>query len=104
MKLKLKQSNKSIQRILYGLPISFLVVIPTAFAQSVEGLCTIATWYKTFVGVTALIAILFYVLNSLFGKSTLVESIVINVLIGCAFAIAAGPLITSTGLSPNCSI
>lgn len=104
MKIKLHKSKKSIQRIIYGLPISFLVMIPSAFAQSVEGLCTIATWYKTFAGAAALIAILFYVLSSYFGKSSLIESIILNVLIACAVAIGAGSLVNATGLSAQCTI
>lgn len=104
LKSNYKKLDHQLKRIIYGVPLSFLMMVPSAFAQSVEGLCTIAIWYKTFAGAAALIAVIIYVVNSYFGKSSLVADIVQNVLIGCAVVVGAGALINATGLSSQCTI
>lgn len=71
-----------------------------AMAQNVSALCTLVTYYKSFLAVVALLAVLFYVGNSFFGKSALVAEIAQNVLIGCVVATLAGALIAATGLAP----
>ncbi|UUZ66560.1 hypothetical protein LP417_33960 (plasmid) [Polaromonas sp. P1-6] len=44
-----------------------------------------------------------YVINSFFSKNALFGEIIQNVLIGCLVAVAAVFLVTSTGLTVNCS-
>jgi hypothetical protein len=72
-----------------------------AVAQNVSALCTLVTYYKSFLAVVALLAVLFYVGNSFFGKSALVAEIAQNVLIGCVVATLAGALISATGLASS---
>jgi hypothetical protein len=74
-----------------------------AMAQSVSGLCMLVSYYKMFLGVVAMLAVLFYVGNSFFGKSALVAEIAQNVLIGCVVATLAGALVSATGLTASCS-
>ena len=91
------------KRILIGVPVSILISTP-ALAFNVQGICTIAEWYKIIIGAAALVAIFMAVLNSMFSKNALIAEIVEKVLIGCGIAMFAGALVVATGLTNQCGI
>lgn len=68
------------------------------------GLCKVAGWIKTILTAAAIIAVLIYVINSFFVKSSVVGDIILYVIIGCAIAAAVVYLIGLTGLQTSCSI
>jgi hypothetical protein len=90
---------ETVVRVVSLMMVAFALSTP-AMAQNVTALCTLVTYYKSFLAVVALLAVLFYVGNSFFGKSALVAEIAQNVLIGCVVATLAGALISATGLAP----
>jgi len=88
-----------------------LVLSPDAMAQAggdggaaAAGLCKVAGWIKTILTASAIIAVLIYVINSFFVKSSVVGDIILYVIIGCAIAAAVVYLIGLTGLQTSCSI
>lgn len=81
-----------------------VLTMAPASAQSMGGFCTFITWVKNIIGACAVLAILMYVINSFFSKNALFGEIIQNVLIGCLVAVAAVFLVTSTGLTVNCSV
>ncbi len=91
-----------------------LVLSPDVMAQaaggaadggtSAEGLCKIAGWIKTILTAAAIIAVLIYVINSFFVKSSVVGDIILYVIIGCAIAASVVYVIGLTGLSTSCSL
>jgi hypothetical protein len=87
----------------WSLLIASVLEASSVNAQSVTGLCSIATFLKAAVGVVAVVAILVLVINSFFTKSSVIGDVVTTVLIGCIFAVGATAMITATGLSPSCS-
>ena len=80
-----------------------ILTTSAAMAQTVAGLCVIAGYLKSIAAVVALIAVAVIVINSFFTKSEVVADFVTKVLIGCTILAAAGYLISTTGLSPNCT-
>mgnify|MGYP003438198544 CR=1 FL=1 len=54
--------------------------------------------------VIAIIAVLIYVINSFFVKSSVVGDIILYVIIGCAIAAAVVYVVGLTGLETSCSI
>ncbi len=108
-------SDRAVQIMKYvGFMILFsLVLSPDAFAQAAgggggdaaaAGLCKVAGWIKTILTAAAIIAVLIYVINSFFVKSSVVGDIILYVIIGCAIAAAVVYLIGLTGLQTSCSI
>ena len=90
-----------------------LVLVPDVFAQAggtgggnqtAGGLCEVAGWIKTILTAAAIIAVLLYILNSFFMKSSVIGDIMLYVLIGCTIAVSVVYLIGLTGLTPTCSI
>lgn len=86
---------------------------PEAFAQAggagsadaMAGLCKVAGWVQKILTAAAVIAVLLYVINSFFMKSSVVGDIILYVIIGCAIAAAVIYLIGLTGLSTSgCSL
>ncbi len=91
-----------------------LVLSPDVMAQaagggggdggaSAAGLCEVAGWIKTILTAAAIIAVLIYVINSFFVKSSVVGDIILYVIIGCAIAASVVYLIGLTGLETSCS-
>lgn len=80
--------------------------MPAALAQSTgaDGLCQFAGWLKAIATVAAIIALILFVVNSFFIKSSVVGDIIMYVIIGCVIIGAAPYLVTLTGLTTNCSI
>lgn len=68
------------------------------------GLCQIATWLKEIVTGAAIIAVMIFVTNSFFIKSSVVGDIIMYVIIGCAIASVATYIITQAGLTSSCSM
>lgn len=88
-----------------------LCLTPEAFAQSggggdvMSGLCKVAGWVQKILTAAAVIAVLLYVINSFFLKSSVVGDIILYVIIGCAIATAVIYLIGLTGLNTSgCSL
>ena len=79
--------------------IAALALSSPAMAQDAGGLCILVKYYKAFIGVIALLAVMFYVGNSMFGKNALIQEIAMNVLIGCVVVVAASTIISATGLT-----
>lgn len=84
----------------------FLFFNSFAFAQvgdadAMEGLCKVAGWVQKILTAAAVIAVLLYVINSFFMKSSVVGDIILYVIIGCAIAAAVIYLIGLTGLSTS---
>lgn len=75
-----------------------------AMAQSVDGLCKFAGWLKSAATVAAIIAIFLIVMNSFFGKSSVVGDVIMTVIIGCVVVFAAPQIIALTGLTSGCSV
>lgn len=86
--------------------LTLLLVPELAFAQATgEGsaiFCFIAKWFKQIIGAAALIAIFMWALENVFGASKL-HDIVIRVGVSCAVVAVAVVMITSSGLTVNCS-
>lgn len=79
--------------------------MPDAMAQSgADGLCKFAGWLKEIATVAAIIALVLFVLNSFFIKSSVVGDIIMYVIIGCVIMVAGPYLIGLTGLTTNCSL
>lgn len=70
-------------------------------ADAMEGLCKVAGWVQKILTAAAVIAVLLYVINSFFMKSSVVGDIILYVIIGCAIAAAVIYLIGLTGLSTS---
>lgn len=73
-------------------------------AAATRGLCQFAGFLKQIATVAAIIAIVLFVLNSFFIKSSVVGDIIMYVIIGCVILVAAPYLIGLTGLTSNCAI
>lgn len=69
-----------------------------------SGLCQVAGWLKEVVAGAAIIAVMIFVINSFFVKSSVVGDIIMYVIIGCAIASVASFLISQTGLTTSCSM
>ena len=89
----------------WGVLISlFFVMVPdTAFAANgmEQFLCSVATNFKTIVGVCALVAIVFWAIEHVFGVSK-IHDMVIKIGIACAVIAGAATLINASGLT-TCS-
>lgn len=72
--------------------------------SAATGLCNIAKWMKTIVTGAAIIAVLIFVVNSFFVKSSIVGDLIMYVMIGCAIATAAVYIVSQTGLTTSCNI
>lgn len=88
-----------------------IVFSPDVMAQAGDdggaaaaGLCKVAGWIKTILTAAAIIAVLIYVINSFFVKSSVVGDIILYVIIGCAIAASVVYVIGLTGLSTSCSL
>lgn len=68
------------------------------------GLCGVASFMKTIVTGAAIIAVLIFVVNSFFVKSSVVGDLIMYVMIGCAIATAAVYIVTQTGLTSSCTL
>lgn len=79
-----------------------------AMAQSgggaATGLCQVAEWLKQIVAGGAIIAVMLFVINSFFVKSSVVGDIIMYVIIGCTIASVSSFLIGLTGLTTSCSV
>jgi len=93
-----------------------MVLLPMAqaFAQTTTGttgtatagistLCVVKTWVMNMAKVAAVIALVLLVLNSFFGKNSVVGEIIQYVLIGCVIIVGADALILS-GLFGSASL
>lgn len=86
-----------------------LVGIPEIALAQVGGnggvgfLCYIAQYFKQIVGTAALVAIVMWSIEHIFGVSKL-HDIVIKVGIACAIVIGATTLIANSGLTTSCAI
>jgi len=106
---KAADSAERRKRIYQGLLAAVLVMVatymPDAMAQSgADGLCKFAGWLKEIATVAAIIALVLFVLNSFFIKSSVVGDIIMYVIIGCVIMVAGPYLIGLTGLTTNCSL
>ncbi|SER34698.1 TrbC/VIRB2 family protein [Giesbergeria anulus] len=72
--------------------------------SAATGLCNVASFMKTIVTGAAIIAVLIFVANSFFVKSSIVGDLVMYVMIGCAIATAAVYIVQQTGLTSSCSL
>ena len=82
----------------FGVALTFIAAAGPAFAQAnTGGLCTLFSALKQIAGAAALIAIAIFVINSFFGKSSLIGEI------GCMVLVLAPSLVQAIGLSPACS-
>lgn len=72
--------------------------------SATTGLCNIASFMKAIATGAAIIAVLIFVANSFFVKSSIVGDLVMYVLIGCAIATAAVYIIQQTGLTTTCTL
>lgn len=107
-------SNNFLPQVFLYLPQVFLFLVatffmaPDAFAQAgdtMAGLCKVAGWVQKILTAAAVIAVLLYVINSFFLKSSVVGDIILYVIIGCAIATAVVYLIGLTGLNTSgCSL
>lgn len=99
--IKLNISNQT-----KNIAVAMLCLAATpAFAQANSmGLCSLLSYIKSIIATVAVLAVLLYVINSFFGKSSLLGEIIEKVLIGCVIAVGAGFLINSTGLQPTTCI
>lgn len=68
------------------------------------GLCEIAKWLKNIAATAAIIALILYVFNSFFSKSSIIGDIIMYVVIGCVIVTAATFIIQKTGLTVSCSL
>jgi predicted membrane channel-forming protein YqfA (hemolysin III family) len=88
----------------FGVALTFIAAAGPAFAQAnTGGLCTLFSALKQIAGAAALIAIAIFVINSFFGKSSLIGEITTYVIIGCMVLVLAPSLVQAIGLSPACS-
>lgn len=108
--LSLKTSLQTTWRkpCLFVLPLLLAGLFPgSACAQSYTAssqfFCYIAQYFKYIVGTAALVAILFWAIEHIFGVSR-IHDIVIRVGVACAFVIAGATIITNSGLTVNCVI
>ncbi|WP_234265125.1 hypothetical protein [Hydrogenophaga sp. NFH-34] len=86
----------------------FLVALaffmPDAMAQQVEGICGFARFLKQLVAGAAIVAVLLFIINSFFLKSSVIGDIIMYVIIGCVIAVAVVFIIESTGLAVTCTL
>lgn len=75
----------------------------TSGATTTTGLCSVASWIKAILTGAAVIAVMIYVINSFFVKSSIVGDIIMYVIIGCAVAATASYFINLTGLATTCA-
>ena len=83
-----------------------LVAIPdVAFAQAYSAgaqfFCYIAQYFKYIVGTCALVALIFWAIEHIFGVAKL-HDMVLKVGIACAIVAGGATLITNSGLTTNC--
>lgn len=80
--------------------------MPSAMAQQTgaDGLCQFAGWLKQIATVAAIIALILFVINSMFIKSSVVGDIIMYVIIGCVIMVAGPYIIGLTGLVTNCTL
>ena len=74
-----------------------------SYTASGQFFCYIAQYVKYIVGTAALVAILFWAIEHIFGVSR-IHDIVIRVGVACAFVISAATIIANSGLTVNCVI
>lgn len=88
-----------------GLGLLVLAATNIAYAQGInnEGLCAIASMYKSAAGYVALIAFLIAGVNALITKVTALTEVMIGVVIICAVILMAPKIINATGLAASCS-
>lgn len=80
-----------------------LLFAPTAFAADTSGLCTFAKFLKDVATGAAIIAVVLFVVNSLFMKSSVVGDIILYVIVGCVIVAVAPDVVGMTGLTTSCT-
>ena len=83
--------------------VAAVVFPPSAFALEVSGLCDFALFLKNVATGAAIIALVLFVLNSFFMKSSVVGDIIMYVIIGCVIVAVAPDVVALTGLTTSCS-
>ncbi len=93
-------------RALASATLILITLLPaTAFAASGAGggiFCWVAQYLKGIVGAAALVAIMFWALENIFGMAKL-HDIVIRVGVTCGIVIVAALLIANSGLTVSCT-
>lgn len=80
-----------------------MLFAPYATAANTSGLCEFAKFLKDVATGGAIIAIVLFVINSFFIKSSVVGDIIMYVIIGCVVVAIAPEVVTMTGLTTSCS-
>lgn len=78
-----------------------MLALPEVALASSGMLCWIAEYFKSIVGVSALIAVIMWSLEHIFGMSKL-HDLVIKVGVACTVVIAGATFIKESGLTVNC--
>lgn len=109
MTSKIVEGAAKRQRIYQWVLAAILLIAATYMPEAMaangsDGLCKFAGWLKEIATVAAIIALVLFVMNSFFIKSSVVGDIIMYVIIGCVIVGAAPYLIGLTGLTTNCSI
>lgn len=86
----------------FGLAMALLFA-PYASAADTKGLCEFAKFLKDVATGGAVIAIVLFVINSFFSRSSVVGDIIMYVIIGCVIVAIAPDLVTMIGLNTSCS-
>lgn len=89
-----------------ALLVALFFILSPEIAAAASGtdafLCTIAQNFKAIVGTCALVAIVFWAIEHIFGVAR-IHDMVIKVGVACAVIAGAAALISASGLSSNCS-
>jgi hypothetical protein len=85
----------------------FMVIMPEiALAADSDGtgfLCYIAKYFKAIVGSSAIVVIMLWAVEHIFGVSRL-HDVVIKVGVGAAIAVGASGIVVGAGLTSNCLV
>lgn len=100
--LHLKRQLRVFGAILFSI---LTLYTPTASAAlAADGLCEFASYLKIIATTAAVIALILFVMNSFFIKSSVIGDIILYVIIGCVIIAGGTEVIDLTGLSSTCSL